>query len=417
MAAPRRATLATLPSPADFAPPPDTATRRRWREADRASRPDRVRRLRERMADEGVDAYFGVRTEHMRWLTGLVMAEGEEKVAGHSGQFLVGAGDLVVMTDSRYTEQARREATESTVKEIGYDLAHAWPTLAARVGARRIGVEAAAVSHALWRRLEVAAPEVELVPADGWIEAMRGVKEPGEVERIAAACAVADRALAALLPEIRVGITEHELALRLEWLMRTAGAESLAFNVACLAGPEAALPHGSPGDRPVLRDAVLLFDFGAQLEGYRSDMTRTLFVGEPSARDLELYDLVARAQQASIDTIRASVAEATSGVPLLTGRTADAAARDVIGEAGLGDRFGHGTGHGIGLATHENPPSLSRTAADEPLCSPSVFSVEPGVYLPGETGVRIEDLIHLDAGRGVVERLTAFPREVLALPA
>jgi len=368
------------------------------------------------MAAEGVDAYFGVRTEHMRWLTGLVMAEGEEKVAGLSGQFLVGAEDLVMMTDSRYTEQARREATEATVEEIGYDLTAAWPNLVGRVGARRVGVEATAVSHALWRRLEEAAPEVELVPADGWIEVMRGVKEPEEVERIAAACAVADRALAALLPEIRVGLTEHELALRLEWLMRTGGAEALAFDVACLAGPEAALPHGSPGDRPVLRDAVLLFDFGAQVEGYRSDMTRTLFVGEPAARDLELYDLVARAQQASIDAIAASVADARTGSPLLTGRVADAAARDVIAGAGFADRFGHGTGHGIGLATHENPPSLSRTAADTPLPSPTVFSVEPGVYLPGETGVRIEDLIHLDASRGITERLTSFPRSVLALP-
>ncbi len=145
------------------------------------------------------------------------------------------------------------------------------------------------------RRLAEAAPEVELVPADGWVEAMRAVKTPDEVERIAAACAVADRALAALLPEIRPGVTEHDLALRLEWLMRTGGAECLAFDVACLAGPEAALPHGSPGDRPVLADAALLFDFGAQVEGYRSDMTRTLFVGEPTrARPGRVRDRRAR---------------------------------------------------------------------------------------------------------------------------
>ena len=161
-----------------------------------------------------------------------------------------------------------------------------------------MAVEATAVSHALWERLAAAAPDVELVPVDGWIEAMRAVKTPDEIERIAAACAVADRALAALLPEIRPGVTEHDLALRLEWLMRTGGAEALAFDVACLAGPEAALPHGSPGDRPVRAGEVLLFDFGAQVEGYRSDMTRTLFVGEPAARDLAVYDLVRRAQQA-----------------------------------------------------------------------------------------------------------------------
>ena len=257
---------------------------------------------------------------------------------------------------------------------------------------------------------------MELVPVDGWLEELRALKTPDEVERIAAACAVADRALAALLPEIRPGVSEHDLALRLEWLMRTGGAEALAFDVACLAGPEAALPHGSPGDRPVLAGEVLLFDFGAQVEGYRSDMTRTLFVGEPRARDLELYDLVARAQQACIDALQASVTRTLGrGGWLIGGRTADAAARDVIAAAGHSAHFGHGTGHGIGLATHE-APRLSYAAPDDSLPSPTVFSVEPGVYLAGETGVRIEDLVHLDVEPRTRRALTAFPRDVIALP-
>jgi Xaa-Pro aminopeptidase len=368
------------------------------------------------MASEGVDGYFGVRPEHVRWLTGLALADGEEKVAGHSGQFLIGADEVVVLADSRYTLQARREAPDASIEEIGYELPAVWAALLARLGARRVAVEAAGVSHALWGRLAEAAPDVELVPIEGWVEPLRAVKTPGEIERIAAACAVADRSLATLLPEIRPGVTERDLALRLEWLIRTGGAEALAFDVACLAGPEAALPHGSPGDRPVLAGAVLLFDFGAQVEGYRSDMTRTLFVGEPSVRDLDLYRLVAEAQQASIDAIGASVEQAaTDGSPLISGLAADAAARAVIEAAGHGAHFGHGTGHGIGLATHE-APGLSRRAASEPLPSPTVFSVEPGVYLDGETGVRIEDLVHLDAGRRLVERLTSFPREVLVLP-
>jgi Xaa-Pro aminopeptidase len=166
----------------------------------------------------------------------------------------------------------------------------------------------------------------------------------------------------------------------------------------------------------VLANAVLLFDLGAQVEGYRSDMTRTLFVGEPSARDVELYALVARAQQASIDALAASVERTLGrGGWLISGRTADAAARDVIEAAGHGAHFGHGTGHGIGLATHEEP-SLSKRAPDESLPSPTVFSVEPGVYLAGETGVRIEDLVRLDVTRGLVERLTHFPRDVIVLP-
>ncbi len=404
-----------LPVPADFAAPPHEITRARWLEEDRSARPGRLERLRARMAAEDVDGYFGVRPEHMRWLTGFTLGDGEDRVAGHSGQFLVGGDGLVVVTDSRYTVQARREATDAEVDEIGYDLPGAWPRLLSRLGARRVAVEAEAVAHGLWRRLEAAAPDVELVPADGWLEAMRAVKSPGEIERIAAASAVADRALAGLLPEIRPGVTEIDLALSLEWAIRTGGAEALAFDVACLAGPEAALPHGSPGDRPVLAGAVLLFDFGAQVEGYRSDMTRTLFVGEPRARDLDLYDLVARAQRAAIDAITESVARAAAtGEPLLTGPAADAAARDVIEAAGHGPHFGHGVGHGIGLATHEQP-RLSRAGTEEPLPSPTVFSVEPGVYLPDETGVRIEDLVHLDAARGLVERLTHFPRDVLVV--
>jgi Xaa-Pro aminopeptidase len=293
---------------------------------------------------------------------------------------------------------------------VTYDLAAGWADLVGSVGARRVAVEAGFVSHAAWTALQAAAPDVELVPVEGWVETDRAVKEPAEVERIRAACAVADRSLAALLPEIRPGVTEKELAWRLEVLMRTGGAEGLAFDVACLAGPEAALPHGSPGDRPVLDGAVLLFDFGARVDGYRSDMTRTLFVGEPAERDLAVYDLVARAQAATIEAVERAAAGGISP----DGRAMDAAARSVIEAAGHGEHFGHGTGHGIGLATHEQP-SLSRVAPETPLPSPTVFSVEPGVYLEGETGVRIEDLVLFDPAARRAERLTSFPREVLVV--
>lgn len=403
--------VAHTPTPGDFAPPPGAAQIDAWEAADRAARPARLARLRARFADAGIDGYFGVRREHMRYLTGFALADGEEKVAGNSGQFLIGRDEVVVLADSRYTIQARREAPDARIAEAYGDLPARWSELVASVGASRVGVEAGFVSHATWTRLVAAAPDVELVPVEGWIEADRAVKEPAELERVAAACAVADRALAALLPEIRPGVTEAELALRLEWLMRTAGAEALAFDVACLAGPEAALPHGAPGDRPVREGAVLLFDFGAQVAGYRSDMTRTLFVGEPSARDLAIYELVARAQAAPIVALEAAIA---GGGELPSGRALDALARSVIADAGHGDHFGHGTGHGIGLATHE-APSLGRTASEAPLPSPTVFSVEPGVYLDGETGVRIEDLVAVDAAMRRVERLTLFPRDVIVV--
>ncbi len=421
------------PAPADFAGPASAADRARWDEADRAARPGRLARLRARMSAAGVDAYLGVRPENGRYLTGLVLGDGEDKVAGVSGWFLVSPGEVVVLADSRYTIQAAREATESRIEPVYGDLAARWPEMLARLaqdGAgsatiRTVAVEAGFVSHATWAELAAAAPEVELVaastppgpapdggqPAVGWIEADRQVKEPAELERVAASCAAADRALATLLPEIRPGVTEKELAWRLEVLMRTGGADGLAFDVACLAGPEAALPHGSPGDRPVLAGAVLLFDFGAQVAGYRSDMTRTLFVGEPAPRDLEVYQLVLAAQSAAIEGIEAAV---RGGGPLPSGPAADALARDVIVAAGHGQQFGHGTGHGIGLATHELP-GLGKRAAPTNLPSPTVFSVEPGVYLEGQTGVRIEDLVAVDLAAGRVELLTRFPRDVVVV--
>ncbi|TAK02753.1 MAG: aminopeptidase P family protein [Chloroflexota bacterium] len=400
------------PHPADFAAPPTESDLERWAEADRAARPMRLARLRARMAAAGVDGYFGVRREHMRYLTGFAIAENEVASAGDSGKFLVTADDSVCLADSRYTIQATREAPDARIFDCYRALADRWPDLVAETGVHRVAVEGGFVPHATWERLAAAAPGVELVPVEDWVEADRQTKEPAELERVAAACAVADRALASLLPSIRPGVTEAELALDLEWRMRTGGAEALAFDVACLAGAEAALPHGSPAGHPVRRGAVLLFDFGAQVAGYRSDMTRTLFVGDPTERDLGVYEVVAASQGAAIAALEAAVAASRHGVPLPDGRSIDAISRSVIEADGRWPVFGHGLGHGIGLATHELP-SLAPRAAETPLPSPTVFSVEPGIYLEGETGVRIEDLVILDAAAGRLEQITRFPSGVL----
>ncbi|MBA2718414.1 MAG: aminopeptidase P family protein [Chloroflexi bacterium] len=404
---------ADLPTPADFADPPTAADHARWLAADDAARPGRVERLRARFEAAGIDAYFGLRREHVRYLTGFTLADGEEKVAGTSGHFLISHDEVVLLADTRYTIQATREAPTARIVDGPRDLARDWATLVASVGARRVGIEAALLPHAVWLRLEAAAPDVELVPIEGWLETDRALKEPAELERVAAACAIADRALATLLPRIVPGATEHDLALELEWLMRTSGAEAVAFEPTCLVGANAALPHGAPFNAEVRSGSVVLFDFGAQVGGYRSDMTRTLFVGEPSARDLGVYETVARAQAAAIADIEARV---DGELALPSGRALDAVAKRVIEADGRWPAYGHGLGHGIGLATHELP-SLSSAALVDPLPSPTVFSVEPGIYLEGEIGVRIEDLILLDAGAGRVERLTLFPRDAIVLPA
>jgi Xaa-Pro aminopeptidase len=399
------------PHPADFPAPPTPRDIARWAEADLAERPVRLGRLRARLAAEGIDAYFGLRPEHMRYLTGFVLRDGEDLLAGNSGRFLVSGDEVVVLADSRYRLQAAAQTTGARIESTTHDLASLWPSLAAGLGARRVAVESGAMSHQLWEELRRAAPDVDLVPVAGWVEADRAVKTPSEIERIRAACGVADRSLASTLRLIKPGVTERDLAMALEWEMRTGGADALAFGTACLAGPNAALPHGTPTDREIEIGKVVLFDFGAMVEGYRSDMTRTLFVGDPNPRDLEVYELVAAAQEAAI----ALLAEAVRpGGTVPSGRAVDAAARNVIEAAGYGEHFGHGTGHGIGLATHELP-SLSKLAGETALPSPTVFSVEPGVYLDGETGVRIEDLVLLDTAAHVVERLTMFPREAVVV--
>ena len=184
------------------------------------------------MAAAGVDAYFGVRPENSRYLTGLVLGDGEEKVAGYSGWFVVTADELIVFADSRYTIQVSREAPDARIEPVYGDLRQRWPEIAAGLGVRRVAVEAGHLSHAAWTDLAGSAPEIELVPANdlgegsepgpGWVEADRATKEPAELERVAAACAVADRALATLLPEIRPGVTEAQLAWRLEVLIEPA---------------------------------------------------------------------------------------------------------------------------------------------------------------------------------------------------
>jgi len=389
----------------------------RWRESDRVARPARLERLRERMEREGVDAYFGVRRENTRYLTGFELAEGEEKSAGNSGQFFVSADEVVVLADSRYLAQAADDCPSARIERVYHDFADRWPALLGSLrplnggggngAVRKVAVEAGFVSHASWSRLAAASGDVELVPAEGWVEEARATKEPAEIERVAAACAVADAALERLLPRIVPGVTEAELAIQLEWDIRTSGAEALAFDVACLSGPRAALPHGKPGDRAVSAGEVLLFDFGAQVCGYRSDMTRTLFVGQPTDRDQQVYELVLRAQQAAIDAV-AAAAQSGDRPP---GRAVDTISRQVITDAGFGEHFGHGLGHGIGLATHELP-SLTYSGSIDPLPGPTVFTIEPGVYLDGQTGVRIEDVVLFDPAARRFERLTGFPREM-----
>ena len=392
------------PVPSDFAAPPSRADLQRWSDADAAARPDRIAALRARARAEGLDALLLTSHADARYFSGICFGPNEEPTAGVSGWILISADAFAIFADSRYTVQARREAALATPLDPGSDPGAAIAAWAKAHGIRSLGVDPGAIRHAIWERMREAAPGLTLTPTKGWGVALRAVKEPAEIERIAAACAVADRALAAVLPKLLPGATEAEVAWLLEREMREGGAEALAFDVAALAGANAALPHGNPGARPFQRGEVALFDFGAQVAGYRSDMTRTLFVGAASDVDLALYQRVLDGQRAAIAALQHAV---ESGAPALpSGRAADDAARAAMGD--VDGVYEHGLGHGIGLQTHESP-SLSRGASEAPLPSPTVFSVEPGIYLEERIGIRIEDLVAVDLAGRSVSTLTRFP--------
>jgi len=390
--------------PSDFAAPPSRADLQRWSDADAAARPARIAALRARARAEGLDALLLTSHADARYFSGICFGPNEEPTAGVSGWILISADAFAIFADSRYTVQARREAALATPLDPGSDPGAAIAAWAKAHGVRNFGVDPGAIRHAIWERMREAAPGLPLTPTKGWGVALRAVKEPAEIERIAAACAVADRALAAVLPKLLPGATEAEVAWLLEREMREGGAEALAFDVAALAGANAALPHGNPGARPFQRGEVALFDFGAQVAGYRSDMTRTLFVGAASDVDLALYQRVLDGQRAAIAALQHAVENGASALP--SGRAADDAARAAMGD--VDGVYEHGLGHGIGLQTHESP-SLSRGASEAPLPSPTVFSVEPGIYLEERIGIRIEDLVAVDLAGRSLSTLTRFP--------
>ena len=395
---------ARRPVPSDFAASPSQADLQRWSDADAAARPARIAALRARARAEGLDALLLTSHADARYFSGICFGPNEEPTAGVSGWTLISADAFAIFADSRYTVQARREAALATPLDPGSDPGAAIAAWAKAHGIRSLGVDPGAIRHAIWERMREAAPGLTLTPTKGWGVALRAVKEPAEIERIAAACAVADRALAAVLPKLLPGATEAEVAWLLEREMREGGAEALAFDVAALAGANAALPHGNPGARPFQRGEVALFDFGAQVAGYRSDMTRTLFVGAASDVDLALYQRVLDGQRAAIAALQHAVESGASALP--SGRAADDAARAAMGD--VDGVYEHGLGHGIGLQTHESP-SLSRGASEARLPSPTVFSVEPGIYIEERIGIRIEDLVAVDLAGRSLSTLTRFP--------
>jgi Xaa-Pro aminopeptidase len=325
-----------------------------------------------------------------RWLTGF---------GGTSGLCLVGPDVRVFVTDFRYVERAEREVPDA------FDRLRAErqlvPALAERM-AGRVGYDDANTSVANLRKLEEAAPEgVELVPAPGLVEGQRRSKDEREVEAIAAAAALADEVYAWIAEAGIAGRTEREVELAMEQRMRELGAEDPSFPAIVAAGANGALPHHEASEREIGGGELVVIDMGAIVDGYCSDCTRTFATTDPGDEAREVYELVLAAQLAALDAVHA-------GEPAVS---LDAAARDPIAAAGHAERFGHGVGHGVGIEVHE-APRLGPRSEDE-LRAGDVVTIEPGVYVPGRFGVRIEDLVVVteDGHRN----LSSFPKELQVL--
>jgi Xaa-Pro aminopeptidase len=341
-----------------------------------ATAQDRATRLAAELDRRELDLLLVTNLVNLRWLTGF---------SGSAGLALVGAtadGTRRFITDFRYLTQASEQVDASWTHEIAQDLAEQAVGSLPADRPLRVGFDDEHVSVKQHTRLAgLVGDAVELVAAGGAIEGLRAVKDADEVDRIRAAAHLADAALQEVLSRGLAGRTERDVGLDLEMTMRRAGADGVSFSPIIASGAHGALPHASPRDVVIPPDVLVTIDWGAQLDGYASDCTRTYATGEDlDPRDREIYALVLHAQEASLAAVR----------PGPTGREIDAVARGIIDAAGHAEHFGHGLGHGVGMEVHEGP-RLSRQG-ETALVPGHIVTIEPGVYVPGAGGVRIEDL-------------------------
>lgn len=352
----------------------------------------RRKRIWTRIEAAGVDGFLTSAPENRHYITGFT---------GSSGYVLQAAQETVLLTDSRYAVQATAEAQGVTVVMHAARWLETLREQVKRLTIRRLGFEPGSITYKSFLELQDALPGIELVPLDSMVEQLRMVKEASELKWIAAAATIADDAFAHIAGFIRAGVSERDVALELEVFMRRQGAAGVSFTTIVASGERSALPHGVASDRLLGRGEFVTLDFGARYHEYASDITRTVVIGPPSDHHQDVYKLVLRAQERALAEIR----------PGMSGEVADALARDVIEDGGYGNNFGHSLGHGLGLAVHE-APRLARKSADV-LQEGMVVTVEPGVYIPGFGGVRIEDDIVLTADG--CTRLTHATKELLIL--
>ena len=346
----------------------------------------RIERLRDALRERELDAFLISSPENRRYLSGF---------SGSSGYLLVSPTDTILATDFRYTEQAGRQAPGYRIERVS-GKPDWFPKLAQEIRLQRIGFESrdltVATHSAFQKAISEAGAEVDLslVEASDVVDQIRATKYDQEMELLGRAVEITDRAFEEIAPTVTAGVTEREVAWKLERAMREGGAEGLAFDIIVAAGPNGALPHHLADETVIRHGQPVVIDMGAKYEGYCADLTRTIVAGEPDATFQRVYSTVLRAQAAAEEGVR----------PGMTGLEADTLARNIIAEAGHGEEFGHSLGHGVGLAVHEYPHVGPRS--EDRLEDGMVFTIEPGIYISGWGGVRIEDVVVLEDGRARV---------------
>ncbi|MBO0419648.1 M24 family metallopeptidase [Vagococcus fluvialis] len=352
---------------------------------------NRVNNLREQMKSEGISSFLITSPYNLRYLTGFT---------GTTGLALIGLEEAFFITDFRYTEQAAKQCVGfEIVKNVG-PILEVVADLVESKNIENLGFEESFVPFKQYVELE-GLLEVDLIPVSGMVEELREVKDEEEIAIVEKACEIADKAFSHILTYIKPGMTEIQVANELDFYMRSLGASSVSFETIVASGLRSAMPHGVASEKVIEQGDMITIDFGCYYNGYVSDMTRTISLGEPSDKLREIYNVVKEAQQKVLDVAK----------PGMTGVELDAVARDYIASKGYGEAFGHSTGHGIGLEIHEGP-NVSKLA-EKAFVPGNIITNEPGIYLPGIGGVRIEDdMLVTENG---IKRLTHSEKELIIL--
>jgi Xaa-Pro aminopeptidase len=354
----------------------------------------RLRKLRASIAERELDALLLSQPENLRYLSGFT---------GSSGWLLISGQNAILATDFRYVEQAKGESPDFEIIQTKQELRDWLPGLVSDLGWHKLGFEANFISYEGYNRLSEAIKtkqvNLKLVPTTGIVEKLRSIKEPEELGFITKAVELTDAAFEQAKAIIRPGITEKEAAWEIEKFLRQKGSDGIPFEIIVASGPNSALPHTRPTEKIICSGEPVLIDMGARINGYCSDFSRTLFLGRADKTFREIYNIVLKAQATAMEGIESG----------MDASQADRLARSVVKQAGYGDAFGHGLGHGVGLAVHEFP-TLGPSSLDS-LADGMVFTIEPGIYLAGKGGVRIEDMVVLENGKARV--LTKAKKDLL----